>query len=86
MKLLATGLLSFLFFAVDAGMPVFNPELGAHENIDSVFVRKTLWPDTEKYELVIAINGEDTVIYTVYSADGSLLQFLFGSGDKTDGF
>lgn len=74
-------LLSIVEYAVNASD---NPD--AFIGGDSICIRKTHWPDTEKNELIISRNGEILTIYTMYTADGSSLEFLFSFGDKTDSY
>ncbi|MCD7971617.1 MAG: hypothetical protein LUG18_02965 [Candidatus Azobacteroides sp.] len=84
MRSFTIGLLFFLSIGGYTIHPTENPDLFVVG--DSLFIRKTLWPDTEKDELVIFRNGEVIPIYTMYTADGSSVEFLFSSGDKTNGY
>ncbi|MCC8154047.1 MAG: hypothetical protein LIP01_07450 [Tannerellaceae bacterium] len=85
MKPFTIGLLVWISMAVYAVNPSGNPDSLVTTG-GSVFVRRTLYPGTEKDELVISRNGEVVPIYTLYTADGSSVEYLFSSGDNTGGY
>lgn len=74
-------LLSNMCCAQSAGEP---PEV--RTGIDTIYVRSTQWPSTEKDELILCRQGKVTTLYTLFTADGSSITFLFSAGDHTSGY